>query len=265
MMLLAVLCVVLAALATMGGSTPGKVLNLTAKKKDGFPRSMVRDTTSGQTAVLDVSMVVYEAFHRLNNDELRVQAVELYGAKAENRRALVHPPLQAAADGVCRYWYDFIKTELEVNLVKAVFDGQDSISKREEKLLRQRRRQSAFEAAGMEGVAQDVYRSNLLSSMYLTWDIYKVAVAVFKQVGATIIVADGEADPQIAFLCRRYPDHFGVFSDGDILAYGCPRALVGLNPTYSRAGVRESWTGAWIDMAKLETGTQVVCLLTPRT
>ena len=89
-----------------------------------------------------------------------------------------------------------------------------------------------------------------------------MAIAVYKQLSVEVIVAVGEADPQIAFLCRRYPDHFGVFTDGDILAYGCPRALVGLVPTYTRAGVRESWTGAWIDTSALSTGESsghVVC------
>ena len=164
--MLRALLIFFAAIAAMGGPTPGKVLGLTQKKKDGFPRVMVKDTTSGRTAVLDASMVVYDSFYKLTTDELRVQVVELFDAMTEGRPSVVHPPLQSAVDSTVRYWYDFLKTELEVDRVRAVFDGQHSISKREEKKTRDRKRQAAYEAAHKDGITQDEYRTHLLGACF---------------------------------------------------------------------------------------------------
>jgi len=218
----------------MGGDGPHLALNLRELKKKGFSRAMVADHTSGRKCALDVSMILYDAFSKLSTDELRIMSINLHEALANGTRAEVTPALHSAIDSVCRYWYEFLKVELEVDVVKAVFDGQQTEGKRLEREKRNTKRIKAHQSAFEEGISEKNYRSSLRKSMFLTWDMYKVAIATFSAVGAQVVIAVGEADAQICAMVNTGEVHFGVFADGDLFVHGIERALVGLRPSKSK-------------------------------
>lgn len=204
---------------------------------------------------LDGSVLLHNSLGHLETKLLRDVAIGLHRELATGERYDLPVMLVGAISHVCELWFEFLSATLKVACVKVVFDGQHTEGKKDEREKRMKERTTMYQKAmyGKDGegnaLAEKDYRSALVSSLFLTWNMYKVAIGTFTSLGAMCLVAIGEADSQIVHMCLNGEADFAIFGDGDLFVHGVPLALVGIRPGVLVEG-RHAFHGAcWVKLA----------------
>ena len=121
-----------------------------------------------------------------------------------------------------------IKTFAQFNITLVfVFDGKCLVNKAETREQRQEVREKNLEIAlqlsekGLNVQAEEYARRAFSVNKEMIFDM----IDMLRNMDIEVIVAPGEADPQLAYLCKKGYVDYAISYDSDLICFGCPKVL----------------------------------------
>jgi 5'-3' exonuclease len=216
------------------------MFGLTAKKKAGIHPATGVDFTRDKVIGVDASALIHKAFRRLNLRSLREVSTALHFRRKEIPSSLGDAIYEVFAEVV-----DSMRQGFQFRKIVFVFDGQLLPGKRDTKNERMRKCRDSFNAAYDPAHAGDEskHKEHLAASLFISWEVYKIAIGVCRTLKCPAYVAVSEADSQLAYMNRLGEIDYILGEDGDFVIHGASRVLIGfLQPV--RGGKKPSNGGA---------------------
>jgi 5'-3' exonuclease len=210
----------------MGVKDFWSLFGLSDKKAKGIHPIQVESLTRDKTVGVDGSAVIHKAFSQLDTRLLDDVAQALYMHEGEDAlgKSLGDCLHDAFSDLVeCMYkQFGFAR-------VIFVFDGQILPGKREEKTRRLDECREYFKEAWVFAKAGDKAKKKdcLRKSLYISWDVYKISIAICRALSCNVYVAVTEADSQLAYMNALGEIDVILGEDGDFFIHGAKEVLAG--------------------------------------
>lgn len=192
------------------------LLGVTAKKNVGIHLRNLVEHTKDTTTGIDVSILMHRIFKggMLDLDVLQDTADYLHHSSTCKD---LPDQFFLALDKTLPKVFAFMRETLQT-VPFVVFDGKAPPVKADEKESRMAKCKESYRLASMASNDQD-RRKHLLASLYMTYDMTRLAISICKREGVGYCVAVGEADVQLAHLMNTNKIQVIVTEDSDFIVH----------------------------------------------